>query len=84
VCGLWLCRGRCGRVLLLVHLSPVADLYHEHHVRGFDAVDDAVVADAGAAGASEAVAQGLAKLEGVGGELGFDGAADLAFGWSEA
>ena len=56
------------------------DLHDEHDIGGLDAVDHAVVADAEAAGAAEAVAQGLAELEGVGGELLFDGVADLALG----
>ena len=58
----------------------MADLHDQDLVGGLDSVDHAVVADAEAAGASEAVAQRFAKLEGVGGELGFDRAADLAFG----
>jgi hypothetical protein len=55
--------------LAFVHLAAVADLHDQHHIGRLDAVDDAVVADAEAAGASEAVAKGLAELEGVGGEL---------------
>jgi len=66
--------------LFLVHLSPMTDLHDEHDIGGLDAVDYAVVANTEAAGASEAVAEGLAELEGVGGELGFDGAADSALG----
>ena len=58
--------------LVFVHLAAVADLHHEYDIGRFDAVDHAVVADAEAAGASEAVAQGFAELEGVCGELGFD------------
>jgi hypothetical protein len=56
------------------------DLHDQHHIGRLDAIDHAVVADAETAGASEAVAQGFAELEWVGGELGFDGATDLAFG----
>jgi len=72
-------RGRHG-ALVFVHLAAVPDLHDQYEIRRLDAVDHTVVADAEAAGASKAVAQGLAELEGVGGELGFDGAADLAFG----
>ena len=41
----------------------MSDFHDQHDVRGLDAVDDAVVTDSQAAGASEAVAQGLAELE---------------------
>jgi hypothetical protein len=54
----------------------LADLHDQHDVGRLDAADHAVVADAEAAGASEAVAQRLAELERVVGELAFDRAAD--------
>ena len=71
-------RVRRHGALVFVDLAAVAELCDQDDVGRVDAVDHAVVADAEAAGASEAVAQGLAELEGVGGELLFDGAADLA------
>jgi len=71
---------RCHPDLLFVHLAAVANLHDQHDIGRLNSVDHAVVVDAEAAGASKAVSEGLAELEGMGGELFFDGAADLALG----